>query len=834
MKSEIECEGIPIFDMSFSTSIWKNSDKINFLLRSIKNIENKVEKYLGDITKTFPNLTDHSITHSKMLWNYANIIIGDQKRFLNPMEAFVLHCVFLIHDSGMCYSILDNKEEIEKDPIYLDFISSYGGSGKVKEDAMFYTIRQRHGEYAFRAATDRLGNGEYLIEDVQLREELGEIIGKIAKSHTCELNYIEREFGAHYITPSFPTSWSINCQKMALVLRTADAAHIDNLRTPKTNRMIDKMKGVSAKHWTFQKKLGFPHRSQEGFLVYSTNSPFTENQQKAWWFCYDALKVLDKEIKKANEYLELNREPSFQVRGVKGIDDTLLLGDKYVRTRNWKSMDTNIKVRNPVHIASELGGEKLYGASHFAIRELIQNSIDAINLHRVYTDQENNLVGEIKVSLIKNESDFYLTIVDNGIGMSRTLMTEELLDFGGSYWKSARFQNEYQGLRSRGFQSIGKFGIGFFSSFMLGNRLTVTSWKYGVARNEMYTLDFYDGLWSTPLLRKPNDIEKSSIIDRGTMVSIKLALDPYENEGFIGKLSWEKPSLYNLIKYHIPSPNVKITIYEENDEKKEHSEILPNAMGELNYKEIIEYLFQININSGEIGHDTLAKALDLELIDVVQEGKTVGRLSLAPNTGPFIPSHMSVVISNGIRINQLGYFVGYLIVDDVITISRNEFKSQLSFESLKKWAIAQRALIAEKGLEVKMYRQILELEIAFSLNKKNYPILVTKKNNSYGHVLVSEFRTFLKENQEVKLHMEGYSQNLSADCDGFLYIRPLINFKKLLKDSDRNQIQDYYDLIEEIIFETWGDYKKSKSKTGGFIFFEEEYLWIDTYKKTNK
>jgi uncharacterized protein YfeS len=435
-----------LFKNAFDISIWKNQSKIIELKSNLLLIEKAVEKYLKGITEDFPNLTDHSIAHSTMLWNYASIIVGEKLNFINPLEAFVLHTTFLVHDAGMCYSILNNQNEIEKDPLYTDFIIKNGNSSETREEALFFTIRQRHGDFALRIATDTLREGEYLIADIQLREELGLIIGKIAKSHTCNINYIEREFGPKYSNPNFPTDWSIDCQKLSFILRTADAAHLDNLRTPKSNRIIAEIPGTSKEHWTFQKKLGFPQLSSDGLLMYTTNTPFSSTEQKAWWFCYDALQVLDKELKNANEYFDVKQLEGFSARGVKSINDTLELGKKYIRTIGWNSINTQIKVSNPVHIASELGGVKLYGNINIALRELIQNSLDAINLYRIHTGQNNIDVGEIKLWIKKKEDDFYLTITDNGIGMSQTIMTNELLDFGGSYWKSSRFYYDFQGI----------------------------------------------------------------------------------------------------------------------------------------------------------------------------------------------------------------------------------------------------------------------------------------------------------------------------------------------------------------------------------------------------
>jgi hypothetical protein len=795
----------PLFKNAFDISVWKNETKINELLSNLQLIENTVKKYLDGITDDFPNLTDHTIAHSRMLWNYANIIVGDKSKFINPLEAFVLHTVFLVHDAGMCYSILNNQSEVEDDPLYTDFVIKYGDSLEVKEEALFFTIRQRHGDFALRIATDNLREGEHLIADISLREELGLIIGKIAKSHTCNINYIEREFGPKYTNPNFPTDWSIDCQKLSFLLRTSDAAHIDNLRTPKTNRMISEIPGVSKEHWTFQKKLGFPELSNEGLLMYSTNVPFVSEEQKAWWFCYDALQVLDKELKNANEYFDTHNIIGFEARGVKSINDTLELGKKYIRTSGWNSINTQIKVTNPVHIASELGGIKLYGNINIALRELIQNSIDAINLHRIYTGQDNINVGEIKIALSKNENEYFLTITDNGIGMSQTIMTNELLDFGGSYWKSSRFKYDFQGIHTKGFESIGKFGIGFFSTFMLGDKITVTSWKFGEAISNMKTLDFYDGLSSNPILREPTNEEKSLVIDRGTTIKIKLIEEPFSKIGLVGNSQFNEESLFSLVKYFIPSPNVKITV-EELDGTT--NSIKPDLIDKLNFNEFIDHVHILRKGNIHLtGIIDLFKSLNLKLFEIKDEKRLYGKLAILPQIGNIGLSSTSVVISNGIRINEVGGFAGYIITDDVISIKRDAFSKLIPYDVLKEWADEQKAFI--ESSEVKHLYKLSHYGLLMTFNyfDENLPITLSKKDGNYSFVTIKEFRDYLKKNNEVKFHLEGHTlSGRLPDCDGYITLNYRFNIKNIVKEEDQDKLIEHKQLIKQIIEEEWGEF----------------------------
>lgn len=86
---------------------------------------------------------------------------------------------------------------------------------------------------------------------------------------------------------------------------------------------------------------------------------------------------------------------------------------------------------------------------------------------RLAENRESNW-GEVTVSLVCRSGDWWLAVADTGVGMSDALLTGPFLDFGSSYWDSELLITEHPGLLGKGFQPVGRFGIGFFSVFMLG------------------------------------------------------------------------------------------------------------------------------------------------------------------------------------------------------------------------------------------------------------------------------------------------------------------------------------------------------------------------------
>src|SRR5690606_22598535 len=143
-------------------------------------------------------------------------------------------------------------------------------------------------------------------------------------------------------------------------------------------------------------------------------------------------------------------------------------------------------------------------------------------------------------------SDWYLSVKDNGIGMSRNILINHLLDFGRSYWHSYDFYDDYLGIAQKQSHAIGKFGIGFYSAFMLGDYIRIYSTKFGNELKFQNILSFENGLLENPSLTIEENTEIE--IDYGTTVEIKLFLDPYKEGGFINELALQKDVLFELVK----------------------------------------------------------------------------------------------------------------------------------------------------------------------------------------------------------------------------------------------------------------------------------------------
>ena len=161
----------------------------------------------------------------------------------------------------------------------------------------------------------------------------------------------------------------------------------------------------------------------------------------------------------------------------------------------------------------------IYTNKDIFLRELISNASDAIDklYYRSLTDDSikvNHSDLEINISVDKEKR--LLTISDNGCGMTKEELEENL----GTICKSGSemFKNENE--KKKDINIIGQFGVGFYSSFMVSDEVTVVS--KSVNSDEAYT-------WKSTGI-DGYSIEKSDKKDVGTCIALKIKEDTEDEE----------------------------------------------------------------------------------------------------------------------------------------------------------------------------------------------------------------------------------------------------------------------------------------------------------------
>jgi len=310
----------------------------------------------------------------------------------------------------------------------------------------------------------------------------------------------------------------VDCLKIAMLLRCIDAAHIDNRRAPDMLASINPPNDESRMHWVFQNHLGDASVNSQNEIYWTSGKNFEEKDSDAWWLCYDTMKMIDREIRISNRILKSNKRNELLVKGVAGAQDISVFV-KNVQIQGWHPIDINFQIRDVGGVIQKFGGDKLYGKKpYLALRELIQNAADAVRARRLHRDILD--LGRIDISLSQDKDEWWLHVQDNGIGMSRYVLTDVLLDFGRSLWSDAKLREQWVGLTGKGFEAVGQFGVGFFSVFMLGDEVKVTSWRDGDAEDQQATLHLRNSTKSKPILL--NTPVEQRLKEYGTRVSVRL------------------------------------------------------------------------------------------------------------------------------------------------------------------------------------------------------------------------------------------------------------------------------------------------------------------------
>ena len=187
-------------------------------------------------------------------------MVGGEDCLFNPAEAFVFGGAVLLHDAGMTLSAYPRRLDDLRDTVeWRDIVASLLQQSGVESpteslireppeelvaQAVPEVLRIRHALHAERLATmswpmPGANTEEHLIDDVDLREFYGPTIGIIARSHWLPISSLEsalpKTIGA---IGKAPTDWVVDPLKLACLLRTADAVHVDERRAPRFLRTL--------------------------------------------------------------------------------------------------------------------------------------------------------------------------------------------------------------------------------------------------------------------------------------------------------------------------------------------------------------------------------------------------------------------------------------------------------------------------------------------------------------------------------------------------------------------------------------------------------------------
>ena len=208
----------------------------------------------------------------------------------------------------------------------------------------------------------------------------------------------------------------------------------------------------------------------------------------------------------------------------------------------------------------------IYTHQEIFLREIISNASDAMD-KLAYTALTDDKVGlsrsDFAVTITRDVANRVLTVSDNGIGMDRAEMEENL----GTICKSGSLGFKQTMEKQEDIDIIGQFGVGFYSAFMVASSVTVISRKYGENKAWKWVSDGADGY----------TIEETTRDSVGTDVIMTLKADTEDEKysEFLGEYKIREliRKYSDYIRYPIRMEVTKSRKKEDSGEYEQYSEL---------------------------------------------------------------------------------------------------------------------------------------------------------------------------------------------------------------------------------------------------------------------
>ncbi len=466
----------------------------------IIELYNLCESMLSEIPSVFPNYTLHDIGHSVRVIGYMNDLIKGRLEDFSELHIALIIFVGLLHDIGM---VVSNQE---KEILYSNFektnLKFQNLSSEEKLSYLSDFIRKNHGKRVFAALNYEVNNNinikSFLYAGCSLSYDLSEIVAKICQSHTESTEWIIQNISSSYEYADD----IINPQHIAFLLRIGDALDIDDRRAPYILYKILNPKGISDKEW--KKHIPITNYNKVKNIDNCIEISFSGicKEPEIFRKIMEYLDWLDNDLKQIT-VASADFQSQYQLKIKLPIN-------RDIETQGFINTLLSFKLEYN-QIIKLLMGEKIYGNKREGLRELIQNSIDAVCLMRDIQANGNEYGyttyhPEIRLILSKTENRF--VIVDNGTGMTEEILDKYFFNVGTSYYTSAEFdETNYE------YQPIGHFGIGFLACFMLSSKIELETKHFKNKEHIHLTFDK-----DSPYITKLNTENNESHFEHGTKI----------------------------------------------------------------------------------------------------------------------------------------------------------------------------------------------------------------------------------------------------------------------------------------------------------------------------
>ncbi|WP_405006518.1 ATP-binding protein [Kitasatospora purpeofusca] len=541
---------------------------------SLTQTRKDLQELLGRIGSYgfFDEYTKHDISHIDAMLGKLDWLVTPQTReAMTPADWLLVVLAVYFHDLGMLVtkSEFERREESDfpqfcaeirsaSDSDSRDYLARLDILGEEERERFLYQEFVRH-HHAARVrkwitgdSSPNLGATDKVVEEIQdllrpVEPVFRADLAKVCESHHLDDLYdvkrypVERYYGS-------TANERANVQFAAILLRSADLLHVTSDRTPSVAfRVLNPVDPISQNEWAKQRAVRavVPKRGLDKDGVPCDDAPQDTIAVHATFTDENGYFGLTSYLRYAEEQLRLSHTWA-QRSNATG-------GSKYVFP--WRAIDTSCVeaegfLTEPFQFTIDqqkvldlLTGHTLYNDTNVVLRELLQNSIDAVRLQH-----GTRALDKGRVEVRWDSKQRVLEICDNGTGMTQDVIENNLLRAGSSLYQDPEFRK-----RNPDFNPISRFGIGVLSTFMVADQVEIITCHPDEEKARQLSLRSVHGQYLVRTLDKGHEVPEQ-IRPHGTIV--RLTLRP----------SAELKSVTRTARHFVVLPECEVTVREDDGE----------------------------------------------------------------------------------------------------------------------------------------------------------------------------------------------------------------------------------------------------------------------------
>lgn len=510
---------------------------------NLRHVRGEVSEALEHFGKlgVLDEYTKHDITHiDAMLQMYDWLIPSETAALMTPADWLLVTLSTYLHDFGLLVTKTEyeNRDSVDAfigfrrrimendDPSVRDYRSQVALlEGEAVDRFLYQEFVRTHHAQRIRAWLLESPDDTWGI-DARVTERLKQVLGAVEETFlddiglVCESHHLDdmndtRKYPLNKPYGRTPQE-EANVQYAALLLRTSDLLHITkdrvpsmaavviNPRNPKSQIEWAKQHAVrSVRAKTPPKNPDLPTPRSDTIEVHAAFK-----QAEGYFGLTAYLQYAQRQLEQTFLWSKENQ--------VSGASDYIF---------PWRRVDfSNIEAKGFVtepfefsidqpKILDLLTGHTLYNDTGVVVRELVQNSLDAVRL-QAHIDPDGY---EPQIDVSWSTESRTLSVTDNGVGMNQSTIERNFLRVGSSKYQEPEFRREHPD-----FSSISRFGIGVLTAFMVADDVSVSTSHPSEAKARQLSLRDVHGQYLVRLLDKSAAELPDGIEAHGTSVSLKL------------------------------------------------------------------------------------------------------------------------------------------------------------------------------------------------------------------------------------------------------------------------------------------------------------------------